>query len=60
MYKCSHCGFTHDGICPRIKSLEYFENGMLKKVEYHDQNEPTDHEMPQYDDDYAENAAMPF
>lgn len=31
--KCNHCGYIHDGVCPKIKSIEYFENGMIKKVE---------------------------
>jgi hypothetical protein len=53
------CGFIHDGVCPQIKSIEYYENGMIKKVEYHNPNESANYDaMPQYDDE--ENAAMPF
>jgi hypothetical protein len=56
--KCGHCGFIHDGVCPRIKSIEYYENGMIKKVEYHGLNEP---ERRYYDDeDASQEAAMPF
>jgi hypothetical protein len=30
----------HFGACPRVKSIEYYENGEIKKVEYHDQGAP--------------------
>jgi hypothetical protein len=40
---CVHCsnpeaGFFvyHTGPCPYIKSVEYHENGTIKKIEYHD------------------------
>lgn len=33
---CFHCGCSHTGVCPRIKSIEYFPNGTIKKVEYFD------------------------
>lgn len=33
--RCSHCGQPpHPGICPTIKAIEYYENGMVKRVEY--------------------------
>jgi hypothetical protein len=34
---CGHCGLYHGvgGMCPRIKSIEYYENGTVKRVEYH-------------------------
>lgn len=32
--ECGHCGMFHAGPCPRIKAIEYFPNGMLKRVEY--------------------------
>jgi hypothetical protein len=34
---CNHCGMWHQGICSRIKSIEYYPNGMIKRIEYHDQ-----------------------
>lgn len=36
--KCGYCGFygEHQGTCPRIKSIEYFPNGTIKKVEFKD------------------------
>lgn len=55
--KCGHCGYMHDGVCPRLKSISYYENGMIKKIEYHGPNEPNEPNEPQYDD---EEAAMPF
>lgn len=33
---CTHCGHYHFGPCPRIKAVEYWPNGTVKKVEYHD------------------------
>lgn len=32
--KCPYCGLFHDYICPRIKSVEYTEDGKIKKVEF--------------------------
>lgn len=33
--KCPYCGdFHHSGICPTIKAIEYFENGMVKHIEF--------------------------
>ena len=34
---CGHCGCYHSGPCPRIKAIEYYENGTIKRVEYFDQ-----------------------
>jgi hypothetical protein len=34
-YGCEHCGCIHAGVCLRIKTIEYFENGKIKRVEYH-------------------------
>ena len=33
--KCRWCGMFHETECPRIKSIEYYSNGTLKKVELH-------------------------
>lgn len=35
---CQHCGANviHSGACPRIKAIEYFPDGTMKRVEYHD------------------------
>jgi len=33
--KCSYCGNYHVGVCPRVASMEYFPNGMLKRIEFH-------------------------
>lgn len=33
--KCPYCGLLHDVTCPRIKAMEYHENGTLKRVEFH-------------------------
>lgn len=35
--KCEFCGLTHEGMrCFRVKAIEYYENGTIKKVELHD------------------------
>jgi hypothetical protein len=33
---CPYCGGRHKGIvCPKIRAIEYFENGTVKRVEFH-------------------------
>jgi len=32
--KCKHCGNTHETRCPLVKSIEYFEDGTIKRIEY--------------------------
>jgi hypothetical protein len=34
--KCQWCGMIHVARCPLVRALEYFDNGMLKRVEFHD------------------------
>ena len=31
---CEHCGDRHAGACPRIKAIQYYANGRIKRVEY--------------------------
>lgn len=33
---CLYCGNYHNGMCWRVKSIEYHENGAVRKVELHD------------------------
>jgi len=33
---CAYCGMTHVGTCPRVKSMEYFPDGRVKRVEFHE------------------------
>lgn len=35
MEKCQHCGMIHDTTCPRIKALDYYQDGTIKRVEFH-------------------------
>lgn len=37
---CAHCGLVHilGGLCPTIKSIEYYPDGRVKRVEYHDES----------------------
>jgi hypothetical protein len=32
---CGHCGSHHSVQCPRIKAIEYYPDGTVKRVEYH-------------------------
>ncbi len=35
--KCIHCGYhPHQGNCPRIKAIDYYPDGTIKHVEYHE------------------------
>jgi hypothetical protein len=31
---CAHCGLHHGPVCPRIKAIEYYPDGSVKRVEY--------------------------
>lgn len=31
---CPYCGNIHAGQCPRIKAIEYHENGTVKRIEF--------------------------
>lgn len=31
---CQHCGMHHQGACPRVKAIEYYSDGTVKRVEY--------------------------
>ena len=34
---CPYCGQHHDGrTCPMVKAMEYYQNGTLKRVEFHE------------------------
>ena len=33
---CPYCGNIHDGVCPKVKAIEYHPNGTVKRVEFHD------------------------
>lgn len=35
-YHCHYCDMWHQGICDRIKSIEYHLDGTIKKVEFKD------------------------
>ena len=32
---CPHCGGTHKETCHKIRAIEYYENGTIKRVEFH-------------------------
>jgi hypothetical protein len=33
---CQHCGFVHNHTCPRVKAIEYYENGLIKRIEFNE------------------------
>lgn len=33
-FPCQHCGLHHSAPCPRIKAVEYYPDGTVKRVEY--------------------------
>lgn len=32
--QCPYCDNTHEGQCPKVKAIEYFENGQVKRIEF--------------------------
>lgn len=53
LHYCGHCGISHQGQCPRIKSIEYWPDGTVKRVEYHDSQ---DRSLNQVWNDYQREA----
>ena len=35
---CEYCGNIHNGLCSRIKRIEYFPDGTIKSIELNDRN----------------------
>jgi hypothetical protein len=33
---CQHCGMIHATTCPKIKAIEYYQDGSTKRIEFHD------------------------
>lgn len=31
---CGHCGRIHGAVCSRVKAIEYYPDGRIKRVEY--------------------------
>jgi len=34
--RCPYCGRIHDGVCPKVKSIEYYHDGAVRRVEFRD------------------------
>lgn len=32
---CPHCGMYHQATCPRVKAIEYHNDGTVKRIEFH-------------------------
>lgn len=32
---CQYCGMTHTATCPKIRAIEYYPDGTIKRVEFH-------------------------
>lgn len=42
--KCPYCGQpSHLAVCPTVKAIEYFADGMIKRVEF---KTPSDYAIP--------------
>lgn len=44
MRECPHCGMVHRETCHRIRAIEYYPNGTVKRIELHgpqEQPQPT-------------------
>lgn len=44
--QCGHCGLWHSGPCSRLKRIEYYPNGTIKAIEYHDGYSPLPMQPP--------------
>jgi len=33
---CPHCGLIHNVTCPRIKAIDYYPDGIVKRIEFKD------------------------
>lgn len=42
---CQYCGLMHQYVCPKIRSIEYYENGAVKQVEFKTDS-PLEHTIP--------------
>lgn len=36
MSSCKHCEMIHGGVCPKIKAIEYYPDGSIRRVEYYE------------------------
>lgn len=37
--KCEHCGNVHATTCPRIKAIEYYPDGTVKRITFYSPND---------------------
>jgi hypothetical protein len=37
---CGWCGLIHQGACPKVKAIEYYPNGTIKRIEFHGASMP--------------------
>ena len=45
---CRYCGAIHGGVqCSRISAIEYFPDGTVKRIEFHNPNPPVQLTFPQ-------------
>jgi hypothetical protein len=35
MNNCPHCGMIHQMTCPRIRAIDYYQDGSVKRIEFH-------------------------
>lgn len=34
--ECTWCGMWHAGVCPLVKVIEYYADGSIKRIEFHE------------------------
>ena len=54
---CWWCGCHHQGVCPRIKRMEYDERGGIRSVEFHDGGSGLVVPLPETDERSAREAS---
>src|SRR3989304_4801743 len=53
--KCRYCDLHHDGACPRVKAIDYYPDGSVKRVEFGTlAMDNMSFKSPRYDDIVAE------
>ena len=36
VHGCPYCGWIHEGVCQRIRAIEYHPDGTIKRMEFHE------------------------
>jgi DNA-binding CsgD family transcriptional regulator len=55
---CPHCGLIHATTCPRIKAIDYREDGSIKRIEFHPPCKPPPDSTPTEDQPSSASSAL--